>query len=98
MNEKQILVGSFEIPEEISKELSELLIKQSIRMDMLANVIDDPAKYETIEKMLIPVRSRIEALKQKITEEFVPSQFNDAKYVWNYDGYEVAKNTVNIYE
>lgn len=96
--DNQILVGNFEIPEELAKELSELLIKQSIRMDMLLNVVNDPVKYETIEKMLMPVTAKIEAIKIQITNEFVPSQYNDSKYIWNYDGWEVAKNVVNVFE
>lgn len=97
MNE-QILVGSFEIPEELAKELSDLLIRQSIRMDMLRNVLDDQAKYEKVEEMLMPITSKIEAIKMRITNEFVPAQYNSYKYVWNYDGYEIAKNIVNVFE
>jgi len=95
MNE-QIIVGSFTIPEELAKELSELLTKQTIRERLLLQLIEDPVKYEQTEKMLIPVTSKIEAIKVKITNEYVPEEFQSSKYVWNYDGWEVAENKVNV--
>lgn len=96
----QVKVGNFEIPDTIAHELSDLLIKQTIREKMLYQAIENKntGMYDELEKMLIPVTERIEALKIKITNEYVPSEFNDEKFVWNYDGYEVAKNVVNIYE
>lgn len=98
MERTQKLVGSFEIPEELAKELSELLTKQSIRKDMLLQLVDDPEKYESMEKMLMPITSRIEAIKIKITNDYVPAEYNSMKYVWNYDGYEVSGKTVSIFE
>jgi len=95
MNE-QIIVGSFTIPEELAKELSELLTKQTIRERLLLQLIEDPVQYEQTEKMLIPVTSKIEAIKVKITNEYVPEEFQSSKYVWNYDGWEVAENKVNV--
>lgn len=98
MNKTQKLVGSFDIPEELAKELSELLTKQTIRTNMLLQVLDDTDKYENIENKLIPITSRIEAIKIRITNEFVPAEFNSMRYVWNYDGWEVAGTTVNVFE
>lgn len=95
MNE-QIIIGSFEIPEELAKELSELLTKQTIRERLLAQLIDEPVKYEKTEAMLIPVTARIEAIKVKITNEFVPEEYRSSEYIWNYDGFEVAGCKVNI--
>ena len=92
----QIIVGTFEIPEELAKELSTLLTKQVVRERLLLQLIDDPAKYETAEDMILPVTSKIEAIKVKITNEYVPEQYRSAKYVWNYDGWEVAKNEVMV--
>lgn len=92
----QIVVGSFEIPNELAKELSELLTKQTIRDRLLLNLIDEPAKYEEVEKMLIPITAKVEAIKMKITSEYVPEKYRNPKYIWNYDGYEVAGNSVQI--
>ena len=92
----QIIVGSFEIPDELAKELSELLTTQMIRERVLTQVVNEPDKYESVEKMLIPVVQKIEAIKLKITNEFVPAEFNSIKYVWNYNGYEVDGNKVQV--
>ena len=93
---EQIIVGSFNIPDELAKELSELLTKQTIRERILVQLVDDQVKFEQAEKMLIPITSKIEAIKIKITNEYVPNEFRSPKYVWNYDGYEVAGFTVNV--
>lgn len=92
------VVDQFEIPEELAKELSELLTKQVIRERMLMQVIGDDEKYEQAEAKLIPVTSKIEAIKLKITKEYVPVQYMHQKYIWNYDGFEVAGNKVDILE
>ncbi len=92
----QQIVGTFEIPEELAKELSDLLTKQTIRMQVLTNVIDQPDKYEIAEKNLIPITRKVEAIKVKITKEDVPDKYEDPKYVWNYDGWDVSENKVQI--
>lgn len=95
---QQVVVDYFEIPDDLAKELSELLTKQTIREKMLVNLVQDPDKYEEAEKMLIPVTERIEAIKVKITKEFVPAKYNSIRYMWNYDGYAVDQNRVQIIE
>lgn len=94
--EKQVVVGHFEIPEELAKELSDNLIIQTIRQRLLSDVVGDAEKYDAVEKSLIPVVAKIEAIKLKITKEFVPKQYNSIRYMWNYNGYEVDKNKVEI--
>ena len=94
----QILRDTFEIPEEVAKELSELLTKQSIREHLLLNTLNDKEKYDEVERQLIPIIQKIDAIKNKITNEFVPTQYNSEKYMWNYDGYEISKNVLQIYE
>ena len=94
--QEQIIVGSFEIPEELAKELSELLTKQTIRERLLIQLIEDPVKYEQAEAMLIPITAKIEAIKIKITNTFVPDQYRSAKYIWNYDGWEVDGCKVQV--
>ena len=92
------IIDSFEIPEELAQELSELLTKQTIRDRVLMNLVDDPVKFEEAEKMLIPITAKIEAIKSQITKEFVPSKYNDARYSWNYEGHMVSGNRVDILE
>lgn len=94
---EQIIVGSFQIPEELAKELSDLLTKQTIRERLLIQLIDDQVKYEQAEQMLIPITAKIEAIKIKITNEYVPEEFRSPQYMWNYDGWEVAKDSVSVY-
>lgn len=90
------IIDYFEIPDELAKELSENLIKQSIRQGILENVINDPAKYEAAEKLLIPVVAKIDAIKVNITRNFVPAKYRSDEYQWNYDGYEIDGNKVQI--
>ena len=94
----QVLVGKFVIPDDVAKELSELLTKQTIREHLLSTVIMDKEKYDEVEKQLIPIMQKIDALKNKVTTQYVPAEFNDEKYMWNYDGYEVSGNTLQVYE
>ena len=94
----QTIVGSFTIPEELAQELSDLLTKQTIRERLLIQLIDDPVKYEQAENMLVPITAKIEAIKVKITNEYVPKHYRFAKYSWNYDGWEVAGNKVMVLE
>lgn len=94
---EQKLVASFEIPEELAKELSELLTKQTIRERLLVQLIDEPTKYEKAEAILLPVTAKIEAIKVKITNEYVPEEYRSSEYIWNYDGWEIAGSNVNIY-
>ena len=95
-NSKQVLVDRFEIPDELARELSELLTKQTIRERLLTQLIDDQDKYNKVEDMLIPVTARIEAIKLKITKEYVPSEYDSTRYIWNYDGYEIDGNRLQI--
>jgi len=100
MNEEketvQTVVDHFEIPEELAKELSDLLTKQTIREKILMQVINEPDKYEAAEKNLIPVVEKIKAIKIKITKEYVPAKYNSEKYIWNYNSWLVDKNKVEV--
>lgn len=97
-NNTQVVIDSFEIPEDLAKELSDLLTKQTIREKLALQVIDDPEKYDIAEDRLMPITSKIEAIKVKITKEYVPAKYNSEKYMWNYDGYGVSGNKVEIVE
>ena len=84
------IIDTFEIPEDIAKELSELLIKQNIRERVLATVAGEPDKYNEIEKSLIPIVGRIEAIKSDITIHHVPAKYRKDEYSWNFNGYDVS--------
>ena len=94
----QRVIDQVEIPEDIAKELSDLLVKQVVRERVLLASLSDPVKFEEAEKMLIPITAKIEAIKSQITKEFVPSKYNDARYSWNYEGHMVSGNRVDILE
>lgn len=99
MNETiQTVIDYFEIPEELAKELSTLLTKQTIKERLLIQLTGEPEKFNEVEEMLIPLTAKIEAIKIKITKEYVPDKYNDRRYQWNYDGYEVDENRVQIIE
>ena len=91
-----VVVSTFEIPDELAKRLSDLLVQQSIREKVLANYIDDPAKYEQAESLLIPIVAEVESIKNMITREYVPVGYRSDEYMWNYDGYEIDGNRVQI--
>jgi hypothetical protein len=93
---EQKIVGTFTIPDDLARELSDLLTKQTIRERLLMQLINDPAKYEQAEALLVPITAKIEAIKVKITNEYVPAHFGFSKYIWNYDGYEVSGCEVDV--
>lgn len=98
-NNLRVIVGSFEIPDELARELSDLLIKQMIRQQMLQQIIvTDISKYEEVEQLLVPITERIETIKRIITEEYVPKEFSSMKYTWSYEGYDANGNSVYIIE
>ena len=90
------VVSSFEIPEEVAKELSELLTKQGIRERLLSSLVGTE-KYEEVENDLVDLIQRIDAIKNLITSEYVPEQYRYDWYTWNYDGWTISKNTLYIY-
>ena len=94
----QVVIDHFEIPDDLAQELSGLLTKQTIRERLLMQLVGEPEKYEQAENLLIPITAKIEAIKVKITKEFVPAKYNARRYMWNYDGFEVDGNKVQIIE
>lgn len=92
------VVGSFEIPEDVAKRLSYLLTKKAIREQVLVSLVDDKAKFESVEDTLIPIVNEVDKLKAKITSEYVPDKYNDERYQWSYNGYEIDGNKVEVYE
>ena len=94
--EMPIKVDEVEIPDELARELSELLTTQTIKMDMLRILINNGEKHDTLEKELVPIVSKIEAIKYKITNEFIPKQYSSIQYIWNYNGYEIDGNKIEI--
>lgn len=91
-------VEVFEIPEHLAKELSDLLVRESIRKKLLSEVLNDPVKYEQIEDLLAKATERIDEIKNLITVEFVPDEFQSEKFIWDYKGYSIDKNVVSIYK
>lgn len=92
-------VTNFDIPEDVAKRLSDLLVKQNIREKICAQVAStNPAAYEETEKLLIPIVTEVEALKATITKEYVPDEYASSAYMWNYDGYAIAGTNVSVYK
>ena len=89
-------VSTFEIPDELAQELSELMTIRSIRMNLLMSMVDQPSGYEQVEKSLIPIEEKLSAIKAKITEEYVPLPYRLAKYSWTFTGYFDGNTTVLI--
>lgn len=95
-NNEGSIIDYFEIPEDLAKELSDNLIKQTIRQRTLTEVVNDPDRYTNAENLLIPIVQRIEVIKNKITKEYVPEKYRSSEYMWNYDGFEIDENRVQI--
>jgi len=76
-------------------DLSDLLTKQMIRERTLVNLAGKP-EYDEFEAQLIPIVNKIEAIKLRITREFVPEKYRHPDFSWNYNGAEVAGNNVEI--
>lgn len=93
---KQKVIDYFEIPEDLAKRLTDLLATQSIRERLLLNLVDQPAKYKEMEKELVKVVREIEAIKITITSTYVPERYNSSEYMWNYDGWDIDENKVQI--
>ena len=95
----QQLIGQFDIPEDMAKELSDLLARKTIKEDVMVNLAKNKnfEEFEVVENDLIPVIQKIEAIKNSITANYVPDEYKSEKYVWNYDGYEVDGCTIHIY-
>lgn len=92
-------VSTFNIPEELAKELSELLVKQTVRETLLTNIAlsGNDRAYDNAEKNLMEVVNRIETIKKAITRDYIPEQYMSADYIWNYDGYDIDGTLVRIY-
>lgn len=90
------VVDNFEIPEQLAHRLSNLLVIQGIRMQLLENLIDNPPKYEKAEKLLLPIAQEIDTIKYKITTEHVPEKYRSEDYAWNYEGWDLSRNVVQI--
>ena len=90
------VIDYFEIPEDIAKELSDVMVKHSIRESILLKLVNDKEKYEAAEANLIPITARLEALKIQITRDYVPKKYNSRKFIWNYNGFDVDGNRVQI--
>lgn len=94
----QRVIDQIEIPEDIAKELSDLLVKQVVRERVLLASLSDPVKFEEAEKLVLPITEKIEAMKTRITQSYIPEKYNDSKYIWNYNGYAVSQNKIEIIE
>ena len=94
----QKVIDYFEIPEDLARELSESLTKQTIRERLLLQLVSDPDKYLDAEKLLIPITAKVEAIKVKITKEFVPAKYIAPRHMWNYAGFAIDDNKVQIIE
>ena len=95
-NKVQTIIDYFDIPVELAKRLSEVMCVRNIRMQLLQTIIGTP-QYETVEKSLIPLEQEFEAIKLRITKEFVPDKYKSSpEYIWNYSGWYVTENRAEI--
>lgn len=90
------VIDTFTIPEELAQKLSDLLIKQSIRQNTVNSCVGDPEKYGQAEAMLIPVTAEIDKIKYHISTELVPKKYRSSKYRWNFNGWEIDNNVLQI--
>ena len=91
-------VTTFEVPEHLAKRLSDLLIKERIRKQLLFDAVNDSAKFDELENLLIIVTSEIDKIKYDITTLYVPNEYRNEKYMWDYNGFGIDKNIFTIYK
>lgn len=91
-------VTTFEIPEELAKHLSILLVKEKVRKELLSNSIGDKNKFEEVEQLVVEVSSEVEKIKHDITTLYVPEKYRSEEFVWDYNGFEIDNNIVTIYK
>lgn len=90
-------VTTFEIPEEIAKRLSILLVKEKVRRELLSNLVGNKSKFEEVEQLLVEVSSEVEKIKYDITTLYVPEKYRSDEFIWDYNGFEIDKNILTIY-
>lgn len=91
-------ITTFEIPEEIAKHLSILLIKEKVRKELLLNLVGNKNKFEEVEQLLIEVSSEIEKIKHDITTLYVPEKYRSEDFIWDYNGFDIDGKHVTIYK
>ena len=91
-------VTTFEVPESIAKRLSELLIKERVRKQLLAESVNDPSRFDELENLVIIIVSEIDKIKHDITTLYVPNEYRSEDFIWDYNGYEIDKNHFTIYK
>ena len=94
--DKELIVETVEIPEDIAQRLSRLLIKESIRRQLLNDAVGNKNKYEEAEELLIPVIEEIDKIKNIITEKYIPEDFRSDRYIWSYNNFSINGNEINI--
>ena len=91
-------VTKIKIPEDVAKELSDLINKKTVRLEVAASCIKDDEAYAIAESKLIQVTERMEFLKDVITNQFIPLEYKSEEYTWNYNGYLIDKDEISIYK
>ena len=80
-------VAAFEVPGELANELSELLIREEILQTSVDHLFSqNDENWTNAMDELAKTKARIKAIKNKVTDDFVPDAYKDPRYVWNYDG------------
>lgn len=91
------VIDVFTIPDEMAKELSELLGRNAVKKEQLPILFaQNPAKYEEMEGMLVADQARAEALQMRITADYVPDKYRSEEYTWRYTTYDISGNEVWI--
>lgn len=87
------VIDTFEIPDEMARELDRLIVQVDIMKDMLAASVGNEANFNKLQEKLVPLQSRYTTIKNLITYQYVPGKYNSESYSWNYPGYELSGNT-----
>lgn len=86
------VIDTFEIPDEMAKELDQLITRVGIMKDILAANVNNQAAYDKLEAKLMPLQSRYSTIKSAITYQYVPAKYNSNDFSWVYPGYDLAGN------
>ena len=88
-------VTTFDIPEELGKQLTKAMTLRDIRSNMLTAAIGNPG-YLEMESLLVEAEQDLNRLKTIVTRDYVPAEYANERYQWNYPGFEASGTTVYI--
>lgn len=94
----QTRIGTFTIPEDVAKELTELMAKTDVYESLMIKAANDPGAFDVIEKKLLDTVQKYNTVKTRITDELLPDEYRNESYTWSYRGWDIDKDVLTVWE